>query len=356
MHLRKLNYFEHANEPNAWSLEGLILDNINLIVGKNATGKTNSIIRIAWLGNMLAGTMPQLLSSGNYDVEFFDDSDIYKYKLSLSLQKVEYEELVINEEVKLKREKDGKGEIYSAQFKTNMNFQIQPNQLAVTSKRDSIQHPFLEKLAKWAEGLRMYAFSKLGREANPKNINSPINLYTSGEREFGQPFKDSIMESMKEIGYELTALGTTSLGLNSMLYVNEKNSNANILQTQMSQGMVRALSLVIQITYNSFKDLPTTVLIDDIGEGLDFDRSSNVIKLLSRFADKGKCQLIMSTNDRYVMNNISLKHWQFIQRTGGQCKTFNYHNSQEIFEKFAYTGLNNFDFLAMDFINTGANE
>jgi len=356
MHLKKLNYFEHANEPNAWSLDGLILDNINLIVGKNATGKTNTIIRIAWLGNMLAGTMPQLLSSGNYDVEFSDDSDIYKYKLALSLQKVEYEELIINDEVKLKRESDGKGEIYSAQFNTSMNFQIQLNHLAATSKRDSIQHPFLEKLAKWAEGLRMYAFSKLGREANPRNANSAINLYTNGEREFGQSFKESIVNSMQEIGYELTALGTTALGLNSVLYVNEKNSNANILQNQMSQGMVRALSLVIQITYNAFKDLPTTILIDDIGEGLDFDRSSSVIKLLSRVAEHGKCQLIMSTNDRYVMNNIPLKHWQVIQRTGGECKTYNCHNSQEIFEKFAYTGLNNFDFLAMDFINTGANE
>jgi AAA15 family ATPase/GTPase len=141
-----------------------------------------------------------------------------------------------------------------------------------------------------------------------------------------------------------------------MLYVNEKNSNANILQNQMSQGMVRALSLVIQTTYNAFKDLPTTILIDDIGEGLDFDRSSSVIKLILRIADKGKCQLIMSTNDRYVMNNISLKHWQVIQRTGGECKAFNCHNSGEIFEKFAYTGLNNFDFLAMDFINSGVNE
>jgi len=39
MHLRKLNYFEHAKEPNAWSLEGLILDNINLVVGKKCNWK-----------------------------------------------------------------------------------------------------------------------------------------------------------------------------------------------------------------------------------------------------------------------------------------------------------------------------
>jgi ABC-type lipoprotein export system ATPase subunit len=48
----------------------------------------------------------------------------------------------------------------------------------------------------------------------------------------------------------------------------------------------------------------TCVLIDDIGEGLDYERSSNLIKLLLKKMKKESIQLIMSTNDRFVMNNI----------------------------------------------------
>jgi signal recognition particle GTPase len=65
MILQKFNYFEFADNPNSWTLDGMILENINLLVGKNATGKTNTLTKIAWLGNMLAGTQPQLLNSGN---------------------------------------------------------------------------------------------------------------------------------------------------------------------------------------------------------------------------------------------------------------------------------------------------
>jgi hypothetical protein len=101
------------------------------------------------------------------------------------------------------------------------------------------------------------------------------------------------------------------------------------------------------------KKLSTTILIDDIGEGLDFDRSSRLIKLLIEIAEKNdNIQLIMSTNDRFVMNNVPLEYWQVIQRNGGECKVFNYQNSKGKFDEFEYTGLNNFDFLRTDFLNS----
>jgi hypothetical protein len=69
-------------------------------------------------------------------------------------------------------------------------------------------------------------------------------------------------------------------------------------------------------------------------------------------AETNDIQLIMSTNDRFVMNNVPLKYWQVIQRNGGECTVFNKRNSKEKFDDFEYTGLNNFDFLATDFINS----
>ena len=377
MMLQKFNYSEFTDKPNSWSIDGLLLENINLLVGKNATGKTNTLTKITWLGNMLAGIQPQLLNSGNYNVEFTHDNATYQYKLFLLLQKVEYEELIINGEQKFERGHDGKGQIFATQFKDKMKFQLSPNQLVVTSKRDAIQHPFLEELARWAEGQRMYAFSSnMGKDTillandmnninvDPRDMNSVIGLYLKGEREFPQDFRKRIINSMNSIGYELSNIGVSSDpnslplmphtgNINGLvLYVGEKDSNTAILQPYMSQGMFRALSLIIQTTYNTLKNLSTTVLIDDIGEGLDFERSTKVINFVSQIAKEGKGQIIMSTNDRFVMNNVHLKYWHIIQRQGGKCKIYNYHNAKEIFEEFKYTGLNNFDFLATDFINT----
>jgi hypothetical protein len=377
MVLQKFNYSEFTGTPNSWSLDGLVLENINLLVGKNASGKTNTLTRIAWFGNMLAGRQPQLLISGNYDVEFNHDNSIYRYKLNILSHKVEYEELVINDERKFDRGGDGKGKIFTTHIKGEMEFQLSPNQLVITSKRDAIQHPFLEELVVWGEGLRMYAFgADMGKytispvidmsniNVDSRDVNSVIGLYLKGVLEFPEIFQKRIIASMENIGYELGMMGVSNVSnIESpipyvgndgvVLCVIEKDSNTPISQFNMSQGMFRALSLIIQVTYNTLKLLSTAILVDDIGEGLDFERSTKLITLLIELAEKDdNIQFIMSTNDRFVMNNVSLKHWQIIQRNGGQCNIFNYQNSKEIFDEFKYTGLNNFDFFSTDFINS----
>jgi hypothetical protein len=166
---------------------------------------------------------------------------------------------------------------------------------------------------------------------------------------------------MSKIGYDLTDidtqrrlyLSTTVRSEDYTLMVTENDRNTFVVQQDMSQGMFRALSIIIHLTYHVLMKTPITILIDDIGEGLDFDRSSKLIQLLIEIAEENDfIQLIMSTNDRYVMNNVPLEYWQIIQRNGGECKIYNYKNSKEIFDEFEYTGLNNFDFLATDFINS----
>jgi hypothetical protein len=376
MILKKFNYSEFTDKPNSWSLDGLDLENINLLVGKNATGKTNTLMRILWLSRVLAGKQPQLYDMGNYVVEFTHNNIVYLYKLNLLSYSVEYEELFINGEQQFKRGNDGIGEIFADELGKKIKFQLSPNQLVVTSKRDAIQHPFLEELVKWAEGLRKYNFgSDMGKNAlrvvsdinsitvDPSDPNSAMILYYNGEQEFPETFPKLITDAMESIGYELNSikvnplsshlLPTDVVGTGFVLCIREKDSSTDIPQHFISQGMFRALSLIIQITYNTLKKLSTTILIDDIGEGLDFDRSTKLINLLIELAEKdNNIQLIMSTNDRFVMNNVPLKYWQVIQRNGGHCKVSNYKGSPEIFEEFKYTGLNNFDFFATDFINS----
>jgi hypothetical protein len=44
MILRKFKYIEYADTPYQWSLDGLILKNINLFVGKNERRSASYII------------------------------------------------------------------------------------------------------------------------------------------------------------------------------------------------------------------------------------------------------------------------------------------------------------------------
>ncbi|MDR2118591.1 MAG: ATP-binding protein [Tannerellaceae bacterium] len=374
MILKKIAYSEFDGQSNAWMFKEVTLEKVNLLVGKNATGKTRTITAISCLANMLAGLQPQLLSSGNYTAEFSDHTDTYRYHLKIAQHKVLSEKLTVNHVLKVEREADGTGELFAEAVGTGqmIRFKIAENQLIVFSKKDTVQHPYLEKLFEWAIGLRLYAFgTPLGKDSgfavsdmnrlqvNPRDTNSVAALFVKGINDFGEEFKNDMIEWMNHIGYHLKDMnvapnphaGIMPAGLPlQMIYAVEKDRTARIFQPEMSQGMFRALSLLIQIRYNIRAKSSTTVLIDDIGEGLDFDRSSGIIKLIVEAAEHNDIQFIMSTNDRFVMNGVPLKYWQVIKRNGSECVMYNYSNSKDVFDKFEFTGLSNFSFLSTDFL------
>ena len=133
------------------------------------------------------------------------------------------------------------------------------------------------------------------------------------------------------------------------LFVKECDLPGITDQNSMSQGMFRALSILIQVNYSQMAKKATCILIDDIGEGLDFERSWRLIDLFRRKAEDTSIQLVLSTNDRFVMNHVPLDEWSVLQRQGGHVQVRNCENSRDVFEEFRFTGLSNFSFLEMDF-------
>ena len=372
MLLKKFNYSEFDEKPMAWSISGMDLASVNLLVGKNAVGKTNTITRIFWLANLISGSQSQLINSANFFAEFDDCGIVFEYTLRIAENVILNEQLRVDGIEKFIRSNDGTGTIFAVELNSDMKFQIPNNQLVVVAKRDAIQHPFLESLAAWAEGVRFYPFSTdLGQNVilqtndvnniiiskdQTKDTNSVIALYIKGEKDFPVEFKERIISAMKDIGYDLEDVGSISISeyhplAPVLLYIVERsNPNLQIIHQMMSRGMFRAFSLVIQVTYNTLNNISTTILVDDVGEGLDYERSTNTIKVLMKLMDCTDCQLIMSTNDRFVMNSVPIENWQVIHRDKGACKVYNYDNAKEQFDEFRFTGLSNFDFLATEFV------
>jgi energy-coupling factor transporter ATP-binding protein EcfA2 len=387
MILKNFEYSEFDGLPNEWSLKGLYLEKVNLLVGKNASGKSRTLNRIIQLADMLTGTQSfslDVVDSACFLTEYVDGTDIYQYVLKTMNRAIVDENLTITKNnhktTFLTRGENGKGEIIYTIKNEKIEFQLPSNQPAALLKRDILQHPFLEKIFEWTNGIRYFSFGtstgqgsflapqdmekieKLSAENRIRDTNNASALYLAGKNEFGKSFDDEIIECMGKIGYSLSNIAlrqnpffAIQLEDNNpifMMSVNETDRKAHLFQSQMSQGMFRALFLIIQIAYNLRKNISKTIIIDDIGEGLDFDRSSRLIKLLIEIAEKNdNIQLIMSTNDRFVMNKVPFKYWQLINRRGGECCVYNYENSREIFDEFKYTGLNNFDFLETDFIS-----
>ncbi len=254
-----------------------------------------------------------------------------------------------------------------------IEFQPPDSDLAAVARVDKIQHSFLEPLREWGQGVRHYLFGetmgkpvlallvKDGPTPDPKDVNAVIGLYRKGARDFPEVFQQAVLHDLNAIGYNVEEVGVmspTDIELQSfapvspmILCVKERDLAFPTQQTHMSQGMFRALSVIIHLNYAVIASKPSCIVIDDIGEGLDFERSCKLIELLRRRARHSTVQLILSTNDKFVMNEIPLEEWCVLQRKGGHVRVRNHENSKELFEDFKFTGLSNFSFFEMDFAN-----
>jgi len=383
----KLDIFEYIynqGQPSEWRVEECQLMSTNLIVGKNASGKSRIVTAIRIISELLS-TSGKINPTSRTD-EWFLRFDINEpeerteYILKIEKGSVIKEQLTIADQKLLDRDKSGEGNILAQELGKDIRFQTPKTELAVTKRRDAIQHPFLENLYQWANSLRLYEFgSQLGKdiphwipptieslknETNFKNSDHVVRVFVLGKKEIGEDFIQAVISDMKKINYHISDIGTEVLSLiNSdipfpvnldnqleLLYVQEQDLKSITDQLLISQGMFRALSLFIQINYSLLSGKPSCIVIDDIGEGLDYERSAAIIKVLIEKAETGLVQLIMTTNDEFIMNGVPLKYWSVIERKPGSAKLHNMANSADKFKQFEFIGLNNFDFFTSEFV------
>ncbi|MBA3022896.1 MAG: ATP-binding protein [Sideroxydans sp.] len=380
MRLASLKYSEFAGTPAEWAISDLSLTNINLIVGKNAAGKTRTTRVLNGLAGLITGKTRPNFDSTYYEATFVDDENNSRitYELEIEHRKVKIERLTINDVEKLKlssnSNKYSSGEMYFEKLDEKVQVQIPENSLAVASRRDNIQHGYLELLHGWAQTFQYYRFAD-----NSENAISIGGGEVSGaateQFQFGRDvvalvkyaltnfavaFKKSIIEDMKEIGYEINDFGVTNIPspvpINfgtpkqpEAIFLKEKGVAKPLMQNAISHGMYCAFVILAQFRFNFLSKKSPFILVDDVGEGLDYERSTKLISILIDIAEQGSFQLVMTTNDRFVMNKVPLKYWCVINREKGIVSTFNPRNVPDAFEDFEEYGGNNFDFFAKKF-------
>jgi len=377
MKIKTVAYLEKEKSPDEWELKKVELNDINLIVGKNSSGKTRALNVIGALSKCLSSQTINY-SSAHFVFSFEEDDKIYDYELDIENKSVDKEELKINGEIFIKRGAEGIGQMKNVLVEDKLlAIKIPKNQIAV-NRYDEYQYPYLKSINDWANNVRHFSFNSdfgkntfslpgvLGdnKEFDSKETNKVTELVIQAFRQFKSPFKKNVIKDFGAIGYRITDIDIQPLktvqidqgGKLIGIVVQESERRGITDQVTMSTGMFRALAIIIHIAFYELSNIPGTVLIDDIGEGLDYERSTNLIKLLIEKAAKNKIQLLMSTNDKFVMNSVALEYWQIITRAGETVIAHNITNSKKIFKEFEFTGLNNFDFFATDFFKEGFTE
>ncbi len=374
MSLVKLSYVEYEGTERHWGIDQATFSDINLIVGKNSSGKSRLMSVFATLTRLLSGQQQPLpYEPSKFVIELELNNQAFVYQLEIKNGSVIAEQLTIDKEIKLSRCENGSGTIRYEKEAKDLEFQLPLTVLAAVNRLDTIQHPFLMVLHQWAKSVVLYHFgTDFGKSQvmsiteaevffrNPAHpvFDDPNNLvavYTAALSQYGKPFNNAIIADMNALGYSLTDVGSENIQtiINFpiaalVMFTVEKDLGFKNPQMQMSQGMFRALALVVHLNICAFSKKKQVILVDDIGEGLDYERAKDIINLLIHKAKTFDLQLIMTSNDRFVMNEVPLEYWSVLKRKGGIVKLFNAQNSAQQFNDFKYLGLNNFDFFASD--------
>lgn len=372
MILNQIYYTENVGLSQEWTLENLALGPRNLMVGKNASGKSRTLNVISCLARLLFGQVrPNNVGSASYNCQFSHSDQVWNYLLNIHNAVVVSEQLYVNGNLVLDRGEGGEGQIFAEAIDGGqmVRFQAPITEIAAVVRRDEIQHSFLEPLYDWAAHVRHFQFgTPLGRDhlalftpdgppPDDRDGNQVVGIFRNAEREFGPDFVPRVIADMERLGYYISniCLGTPhSIRIQGPellgLCVQERDLPGLTDQPSMSQGMFRVLSLLIQLNYFELRNAAACILVDDIGEGLDFDRSCLLIRLLREKATNSGIQLILSSNDRFIMNEVPLDEWSVIRRSGNHVRIRNYSNASSVFEEFKFTGLSNFSFLEMDIL------
>lgn len=368
MILESFKYMRYEGKPDEWSIEDkngnqTDFQNINLFVGKNAVGKSRSLAAICDIARLLSmkkDVSELKFPDMKYRLKLREETTIYEYFIEVVNRQIIDESLSVDGIEKVNRKSKT---IFSEKHKKNEALDLASN-TPITSLHTNTDYPYLDEIFEWSNALRNYTFTnqfekntllKSEEKADSELLKQGLipdhiaAIFAKGKHEFGDSFVDTIINDMKCIHYPINDVDLLQHKKGTGISVQEEELSSPTIQLDMSQGMFRALAFFIQLNYALQSKMSICFLIDDLGEGLDFDRSKSLIDIFIHKIVDSNIQIFITTNDRYIMNKIPLKYWSVIERLPKSASFYNYANSKEIFEDFKFTGLNNFDFLATDF-------
>lgn len=277
MNLITFEYIANQGLSNEWRVEKCELSRFNLIVGKNASGKSRLLNAIWKLAEALKGREILEPQNNEWHLLFNTNKPNCRLEYLLKVEKgfVIKEQLFVykhkNKFTLIERGESGGGIIWAEELGRQINFKSSITKTAIAQRQDSIQHPFLKLFYNWAWAVLS-------------------NYYEAGT------------------------------GLDNSLIC------------------------------NSLGDTYKTVIVDNFGRGLDYESAPIAAKALVGKSSRSPAQLILTTNNQFIVNSVPLHYLSVIERCSSSIRLHNIFNSRDKFEEFKFLGLNNFDLFTSDFL------
>lgn len=367
MKLLKIKY--QPTWESDWELDELELNpNVNLLVGQNTSGKTKTLNRLSILSYLLTGfDKEENIPIGIWKCSFLtDDSKKLDYYCEIEVEGFEdkedlsvpiefrigtswyiEEKLTVDKKQVLTRT-GTEGKIYSATKKRNEKISPPFDALVIQVRRDKLEYPFFENLVRWAKGFKLFGFSNIQATQNKENEYRQIGKFLN---QLPENQRKQIVKDIQTVGYDIEEIIIDKTWNDEYYFsIKERGIESKIYESWLSQGLMRTIALLVFIEHSLYFNNISTIAIDDLGEGLDYERATKLGKLLVEKLENSNIQFIATSNDSFLMDVVPIKYWNILQRDGNTVRALNYQNSKEQFDKFRMTGLSNFDLFSSDYL------
>jgi hypothetical protein len=234
------------------------------------------------------------------------------------------------------------------------------DKLVLHVRRDTVQYPYFEKIVSWAESVCGHRFNEMdyaGDYGTYSSISKFDNNLFDIVKSLPTDAMERIIKQANALDYPILSIVPVEYGDNlKIVYFKERDVQGSLMFLQLSKGMFRAVYLLIYMEYLANIKKPSMLLVDDLCEGLDYDRSTRLGRIVFDFCLQHNIQLIASSNDSFLMDVVDLKYWNILQRKGSVIEGINHINHPELFDDFEFTGLSNFDLFSSDYIARHLND
>ncbi|MFN0037281.1 MAG: ATP-binding protein [Saprospiraceae bacterium] len=349
MKLKKITYRDFN-----WELQSLELGDANLLVGKNATGKSRTLQVIDHLLKLLNG-QNNLNWAAQWSLEFLNHKEeTVKYDFETKLVKgIISEKIQLGDEVFLSRS-NGSASLVSQMNGKKEVMHPPADRLVLQARRDTKHYSFLEDIAEWAEHSYSFKFGNISPKqwARVQDFGQLVTGedVTAFFRDLSNKSQKDVIEGMQNIGFTISEIVPEQRADSTVLLVKEQALERAIPHYNLSQGMFRALSLIIFLEYLISRKKPMMALIDDLCEGLDYERARKLGKLVFEKCRGSNIQLVATSNDNFLMDVVDIECLNVLRRNGKAVTSINYSNHPELFDEFALTGFSNFDFFSSNYL------
>lgn len=339
-----------------WKLDGLNLQTLNLLVGRNASGKSRTSSSIETLIDMISQKR-EITAGGSWKVRFRTlMGEVLDYSVATRKSGQITRELLVLDGKQLLDRKNLVCKVFSKITNEFEEFFPPDTQLVLHVRRDIKAFPDFERLIDWAAnsyGFRFGIISPLTALLNSGyDFLNPVDDIVDMFRSLSPLNRETVIVLVNKLGYEVTSIRAVTTYESRFLEVIEDGLSKPIPHTVLSQGMFRVIALLVYFSYLIHIKKPQLLILDDLGEGLDYSRAVKLGKFIFDTCDQEHIQLIATSNDGFLMDTIPLNYWNVLRRTGKDVIALNEKNSPELFRDFAFTGLSNFDFFSSDYIDS----